>query len=61
MITDVNPVQVYGEVDIIPHVVVMFDVGIKAISTTLKLMASNTADEAKTLLVLLSTKLQQQQ
>ena len=39
----------------------MFDVGLKAVSTTLKLMASNTADETHVLLVLLSSKLQQKE
>ena len=59
MIADVNGVQVYGEVDVLPHVVIMFDMMVKAISTTLKLVTSNTADEANTLLVLFCSILQQ--
>ena len=59
VIADVNPVQEYGEIDVSPHVVVMFDMGVKAVSTALKLMASNTTDEAEIILVLLSTKLKQ--
>ena len=59
VVTDVNGVKVYREVDILPHVVVMFDMVIKAISTTLKLTTSNTADEANILLVLLCSILQQ--
>ena len=58
VVTDVNGVKVYREVDILPHVVIMFDMVIKAISTTLKLMTSNTADETNILLVLFCSILQ---
>ena len=58
VITDVDLVKVNGEVDVSPHIVVMFNMTLKATGTTLKLMASQTANETHILLVLLSTKLQ---
>ena len=58
MVADVNGVKVYREVDILPHVVIMFDMVIKTIGTTLKLMTSNTTDKANILLVLFCSILQ---
>lgn len=59
VITDIDLVQVDGEVYVVPHVVVMLDVTVKAISTTLKLMAGNATDEAYALLILLRPELEE--
>ena len=39
VITVVNLVQVYGVIDVRPHVVIMFDVVVKPLGLALKLMA----------------------
>ena len=57
MVTDINLVKVNREVDVLPHVVIVFNVIVEATGTTLKLMASQTADEANTLLILFRAKL----
>ena len=58
VVTDIDLVEVNGEVYIPPHVVIVFNMAVESTGTTLKLMASQTADEANTLLILLGAKLQ---
>jgi hypothetical protein len=58
VVIDINLVKVNGEVYVPPHIVIVFHVAVKSTRTTLKLVASQTADETKTLLILLSAKLQ---
>ncbi len=57
MVASVDLLQVEGVVDICPHVVVVFHMMIKALSTSLKLMTRQTTDEAHSFLILLSTEL----
>ena len=57
VVTDINLIEVNGEVYVPPHVVIVFNVAVESTGTTLKLMASQTADETNTLLILLSAKL----
>ena len=53
VVADFNGVQVNGVVDVAPHVVVPLDVVVKALGSPLKLVAGETADETKRLLVFL--------
>ena len=89
VITDIDLVQIDGVVDVVPHVVVMLYMVVKALyggcnkidrlsyithqyqklfetvpqylSSSLKLMVGNTANKAKSLLVLLCTELHREQ
>ena len=59
MVADVNIVQVDRQVDIFPHVMIMLDMVVKSISSSLKLVASNATNETQILLVLFSSKLKE--
>ena len=57
VITDINLVKVYGQVNVFPHIVIVLDMVVKPICPSFKLMAGNIANEAQTFLVLLRAKL----
>ncbi len=57
VVTRVDLVQIQRVIDIGPHVVVMLDVMIKALGTSLKLMTRQTTNKAHRFLVLLSAEL----
>jgi len=52
VVTDVNVIQIDGEVDVVPHIVVILHMVIKSLGFAFKLMAGYTTYETECLLVL---------
>lgn len=57
MITDIYLVQIYGVVNVCPHVVVIFDMMVEPLPPTFKLVTGQTTDETESLLILLCAEL----
>ena len=53
VVTDIYLVEIDGIVDVGPHVMIVLDMVVKSIGTTLKFMAGETADKAYGFLVFL--------